>query len=255
MTRKPDELGGSLVPGRRAVVELLRARRRRVRWVSLATGRGAAVEEVAALAAAAGVTTRWRDPDQLRDEAGVESAQGIVAHADALAPVPLAGLLDARDAFLVALDGVTDPQNLGAVLRSAAAAGATGAVLPRRRSALLTPAAMKAAAGAAEHLPVALVGGIAGALEQAARAGVWAVGLDARGAATVYDLAVADRSLVVVLGAEGSGLARLVRQRCDVVARVPMLGPTESLNVAAAAAVACFEVARQRGTSLNDAPG
>jgi len=246
VTRRPDELGGSVVPGRRAVVELLRARRRRVRWVSLARTRGAAVEEVAALAASAGVETRWRDPEQLRDEAGVEAAQGIVAHADGLAPVPLAGLLDPRDAFLVALDGVTDPQNLGAVLRSAAAAGATGAVLPRRRSALLSPAAMKAAAGAAERLPVALVGGIAGALEQAARAGVWAVGLDTGGPATVYDLAVADRALVLVLGAEGSGLARLVRQRCDVVVRVPMPGPTESLNVGAAAAVACFEVARQR---------
>ncbi|HWW43761.1 MAG TPA: RNA methyltransferase substrate-binding domain-containing protein, partial [Acidimicrobiia bacterium] len=128
MTRRPEELGGAVVPGRRAVVELVRARRRRVRWVSLARG-GAAVDEVAALAASAGIETRWRDPDQLRNEAGVESAQGVVAHADALAPVPLAGLLDARDAFLVALDGVTDPQNLGAVLRSAAAAGATGAVL------------------------------------------------------------------------------------------------------------------------------
>jgi 23S rRNA (guanosine2251-2'-O)-methyltransferase len=244
VTRRPEELGGAVVPGRRAVVELLRARRRRVRWVSLA--RGSAADEVATLATSAGVEIRWRDPDQVRDEAGVEAAQGVVAHADALVPVPLAGLLDARDAFLVALDGVTDPQNLGAVLRSATAAGARGAVLPRRRAALLTPAAMKAAAGAAEHLPVALVGGIAGALEQAERADAWTVGLDARGETTVYDLAVADRSLMLVLGAEGSGLARLVRQRCDVVASVPMPGPTESLNVAAAAAVACFEVARQR---------
>ena len=246
MTRRPDELGGSVVPGRRAVVELLRAERRRVRSVSLARGHGEAVEEVAALASTAGVPTHWRDPDQVRDEAGVEAAQGVVAHAEPVVPVPLAPLLDAPDAFLVALDGVTDPRNLGAVLRSALAAGATGAVLPRRRAALLTPAAMKAAAGAAEHLPVALVGGVAGALEQASRAGVWAVGLDADADTVVYQLAVADRPLVLVLGAEGTGLARLVRRRCDVVARVPMPGPTESLNVAAAAAVACFEVARQR---------
>ena len=255
MTRRPVELGGTVVPGRRAVVELLRAGHRRVRSVSLARDRGAAAEEVAALAAAAGVPTRRRDPEQLRDEAGVEAAQGVVAHADPLAPVALAALLDEPAAFLVALDGVTDPQNLGAVLRSAAAAGATGVVLPRRRAALLTPAAMKAAAGAAEHLPIALVGGAAGALEQAGRAGVWTIGLDARGDTTVYDLGVADRPLLLVLGAEGAVLSRLARQRCDVVARVPMPGPTESLNVAAAAAVTCFEVARQRSTTLNARPG
>jgi 23S rRNA (guanosine2251-2'-O)-methyltransferase len=132
------------------------------------------------------------------------------------------------------------------VLRTALAAGASGAILPRHRAALLTPAAVKAAAGAVEHLPVALVGGVATALDQAGRAGVWTVGLDARGEALVSDLAVADRPLVLVLGAEDTGLARLVRARCDVVARVPMPGPVESLNVAAAAAVACFEVARQR---------
>ncbi|HEV2310194.1 MAG TPA: 23S rRNA (guanosine(2251)-2'-O)-methyltransferase RlmB [Acidimicrobiia bacterium] len=246
MTRRPDELGGTVVPGRRAVVELLRAKRRRVRSVSLARDRGPGVDEVATLAAAAGVPTRRRDTEQLRQEAGVEVAQGVVARADPIEPVAAATLFGAAGAFLVALDGVTDPQNLGAVLRSAAGAGATGVVLPRRRGALLTPAAMKAAAGAAEHVPIALVGGIAGALEQAGRAGVWTIGLDARGDATVYDLAVADRPLLLVLGAEGTGLARLARQRCDVVARVPMPGPTESLNVAAAAAVACFEVARQR---------
>lgn len=218
-----------------------------MRSVSLARDRGPAVEEVATLASAAGVPTRRREPEQLRDEAGVEAAQGVVARADPLTPVAATSLFGASDAFLVALDGVTDPQNLGAVLRSAVAAGATGVVLPRRRGALLTPAAMKAAAGAAEHLPIALVGGIAGALDQAGRAGVWTIGLDARGDATVYDLGVADRPLLLVLGAEGTGLTRLARQRCDVVARVPMHGPIESLNVAAAAAVACFEVARQRG--------
>ena len=255
MTRRPDELGGSVVPGRWAVVELLRTGRRRVRSVSLARERGPVVDEVAALASAAGVPTRRRDPDQLRDEAGVEAAQGVVAHADPLTPVTLAALLTAPAAFLVALDGVTDPQNLGAVLRSASAAGATGVVLPRRRAALLTPAAMKAAAGAAEHVPIALVGGVAGALEQAARAGVWTIGRDTRADATVYDLGVADRPLLLALGAESAGLARLVRRRCDVIARVPMPGPTESLNVAAAATVACFEVARQRGTTVQHAPG
>jgi 23S rRNA (guanosine2251-2'-O)-methyltransferase len=243
--RRGDDLGGSIVPGRRAVAELLRSGRRPVRWVSLA--RGAAAEDLAELAADRGVRVRWRDPDQVREESGVEVAQGVVAHAAPVPAAPLAALLDATDAFLVALDGVTDPGNLGAVLRTALAAGATGAVVPRHRAALLTPAATKAAAGAVEHLPIALVGGVATALEQAARAGVWAVGLDAHGEGRISELAIADRPLVLVLGAEDTGLARLVRKRCDVLARIPMAGPVESLNVAAAAAVACFEVARQRG--------
>lgn len=249
MTRdRSDQLGGTVVPGPRAVVELLRAGRRRVRSLSMArTKPDATLEEIASRAAAASVRVRHVEPDQVTEEAGIDSAQGVVAHADPLLPVPMSTLLDDPAAFLVALDGVTDPRNLGAVLRSAVASGATGAVVPRRRSALLTPAAMKAAAGAAEHLPMTLTGGIASVLEQAGRVGVWTVGLDADGDTPIYDVAVADRPLVLVLGAEGRGLARLVRERCDVVARVPMVGPIDSLNVAAAAAVACFEVARHRG--------
>jgi 23S rRNA (guanosine2251-2'-O)-methyltransferase len=146
----------------------------------------------------------------------------------------------------VALDGVTDPRNLGAVLRTAEAAGATGAIVPRRRAALLVPAAAKAAAGAIEHVPIAFVGGLPAALDIAARAGVWTVGLDADGTDSVFDLELADRPLVLVLGAEGGGLARLTRERCDVLAGIAMHGQLESLNVSAAAAVACFEIARRR---------
>ena len=153
----------------------------------------------------------------------------------------------AQDAFLVALDGVTDPRNLGAVLRTAETAGATGAVLPGTGRAA-DPAAVKAAAGAIEYLPIALVAGIPCAIEQAGRAGVWSVGLDAAGTTPIYELPVADAPLMLVLGAEGRGLSRLARERCDVLASIPMHGHIESLNVAAAAAVACFEIASRRGT-------
>jgi 23S rRNA (guanosine2251-2'-O)-methyltransferase len=132
------------------------------------------------------------------------------------------------------------------VLRTAETAGATGVVLPRHRSAWLTPAATKAAAGAVEHLPIALVSGVPHLLERAARAGVWSVGLDADGSTSVFDLEIADRPVVLVLGAEGRGLSRLTRKRCDVVASIPMRGRIASLNVAAAAAIACFEVVRRR---------
>ena len=246
--RRGDDLGASIVPGRRAVIELLRAQRRAVRSVSVARGHEAAavLDEIEHLAAQAGTPVQLIDPDRLRREAGIDAAQGVVARAEPIVPARLAELLAAPDAFLVALDGVTDPRNLGAVLRTALAAGATGAVVPRHRSALLSPAAVKAAAGAVEHLPIAPVGGIAAALEQASRAAVWSVGLDADAETVISDIAVADRPLVLVFGAEGAGLARLARARCDLLARIPMHGPLESLNVAAAAAIACFEVARHR---------
>ncbi|MDQ3293631.1 MAG: RNA methyltransferase, partial [Actinomycetota bacterium] len=148
--------------------------------------------------------------------------------------------------FLVAVDGVTDPGNLGALLRSAECAGATGVVLPRHRSVHVTATVTKAAAGAIEHLPIALVGGLPAALERLKAAGLWVVGLDGAGDTPLHELPFAEDPVVLVLGAEGSGLSRLVRQRCDAVASIPLRGRLGSLNVAAAAAIATYEVARRR---------
>lgn len=240
-------LGGDQVEGRNAVRELLRARRRPVRELWIAPGRDAVVlEEILALAEAAGVRVERVTPEQLEARARSESPQGVLARAAPVVPAELDGLLAQPDAFLVALDGVTDPGNLGAVLRSAETAGVTGVVLPRHRSARLSPAAVKAAAGAVEHLSIATVSGVPALLDRAERAGVWSVGLDASGTADLFALEIADRPLVLVLGAEGRGLSRLARDRCDVVARIPMHGAIESLNVAAAAAVACHAIARLR---------
>jgi predicted rRNA methylase len=149
-------------------------------------------------------------------------------------------------AFLVVVDGVTDPQNLGALLRSAECAGVTGVVLPRHRSAHVTPTVTKVAAGAIEHVSVAVVPGVPGALQELERLGVWTVGLDERGSEPVFNLQLGDRPVALVIGAEGRGLAPLTRQRCDVLARIPLHGSIDSLNVSAAGAVAMFEVARQR---------
>lgn len=249
-------LGGERVEGRRAVRELLVAGRRRVRRVEMATGLApsALLDEIAAAARSAGVSVRTVDPARLAGAALTEAPQGVIAHAEPVPEADLDDLLADPGAFLVALDGVTDPGNLGAVLRSAEAAGATGALLPRHRAARLSPAAVKAAAGAVEHLPVATVAGVPAALERAARAGLWSVGLEAGGATSIHDLELADRPLVVVLGAEGRGLSRLARRRCDVLAAIPLAGRTASLNVAAAAAVACFEVARRRSGSVAGRP-
>jgi 23S rRNA (guanosine2251-2'-O)-methyltransferase len=160
--------------------------------------------------------------------------------------VDLDEMLARRDAFVVALDGVSDPRNLGAVARVAETAGATGLVVARHRSAPITPTVTKAAAGALEYLPIALVGGVPAALERARRAGCWTVGLDAGGDRSSFDLELADQPLVLVLGSEGRGLARLTSARCDVLVSIPMYGSIASLNVSAAAAIACHEIARRR---------
>ena len=156
------------------------------------------------------------------------------------------GQKTAKMAFLLVVDGVTDPQNLGALLRSAECAGVTGVVLPRHRSAHVTPTVAKVAAGAIEHMAIAVVPGVPGALQDLERLGVWTVGLDERGPEPVFNLSLGDRPIALVLGAEGRGLAPLSRQRCDQLARIPLNGSIDSLNVSAAGAVAMFEVARQR---------
>jgi 23S rRNA (guanosine2251-2'-O)-methyltransferase len=163
-----------------------------------------------------------------------------------LRAVDIDDLLAVKHAFLVAVDGVTDPRNLGAIMRSAETAGATGLLLPRHRSARVTPVVAKAAAGAIEYLPIALVGGIPASIDRASRAGCWSVGLDERGDRSLFDLDLADQPIMLVLGSEGSGLARLTRDRCDVLVQIPMQGRLDSLNVSAAAALACHEIARRR---------
>ena len=181
--------------------------------------------------------------------ARTEGAQGVLAMAAPLSPVDLDDLvvpISGTPPFLLLLDGVTDPGNLGAVLRSAEGAGVTGVVLPRHRAAHVTPTVTKAAAGAVEHLRMALVAGLPAAMTALRDHGVWIVGLDAGGDTSIHDLTVAAEPVALVLGAEGSGLSRLVRERCDTVASIPLQGTLASLNVAAAAAVACFEIARRR---------
>jgi len=154
--------------------------------------------------------------------------------------------VDGRPPFLLAVDGVTDPGNLGALLRIAECAGVTGVVLPKHRAVHVTPTVTKAAAGAVEYLPVALVGGLPTAIEQLRAAEVWVVGLDAGGDTAIHDLELAGDAVCLVLGAEGRGLGRLVRPRCDLLASIPLHGRLASLNVASAGAVACYEVARRR---------
>jgi len=240
------------VEGRRAVAELLRAGRRRTVEVLVAetVTPSDAVAEIVALASAAGVPVRRVPRARIQALAGTEAPQGVVAVAEPLPEADLeqlARVVPGQPApLLVVLDGVTDPHNLGAVMRSALCAGATGVVVGRHRSASVGPVATKVAAGAAEWLPVAVAAGIPGAVASLRSAGVWAVGLDAGADRSLWDLDLGDQPVALVLGSEGRGLSRLSAKRCDVVVGVPMLGPLGSLNVAAAGTLACFEVARRR---------
>jgi 23S rRNA (guanosine2251-2'-O)-methyltransferase len=148
--------------------------------------------------------------------------------------------------LLLVLDGVTDPHNLGACLRTADAAGVHAVVIPKDRSAAVDGVARKVAAGAAEFIPVATVTNLARVLELLKERGIWVVGTDGGAAQTLYQ-ADLKRPLALILGAEGSGMRRLTRERCDFVVRIPMAGQVESLNVSVAAGVALFEARRQRG--------
>ncbi len=186
------------------------------------------------------------DSSELARLAGSPDHQGIVAEVD---PYPYAdpeSLLAAADSLVVALDQVQDPHNLGAVCRSAEAAGAAGVVVPERRAAMVTAAVCKASAGAVEHLAVARVSNLADWLGRAKDAGAWVYGADADGGANYADVDLSGR-LVLVLGSEGRGLRPRVAAGCDLIVSIPVRGRVGSLNVSAAAAALLFEAVRQRG--------
>lgn len=251
-----DRFGGEWVEGRQAVRELLLAGRRKTHEILLAEGLAAAaiVDDIRDLAAELHVPVRTISVAELDARSHTDAPQGVIARAAGLPAVDLESLLQHRTRvgtvaaapYLVAVDRVTDPRNLGALLRIAECAGATGFVIPRHRNVAMTPTVAKAAAGAIEWLPIAAVAGLPTAIARMKAAGLWVVGLDAASEGTVWNLATATEPLCLVLGAEGSGLSRLVRQRCDHIVAIPIGGRLSSLNVAAAAAIACFEVGRLR---------
>ena len=227
---------------------------------------GERLAEIVSLAKRNGVPVRFEDRAQLDRAAGTRSHQGVVALVAAGSTVSLDGLLARKSAggapgLLVILDGVEDPQNLGAIIRTALAAGADGVVIPERRAAGLTEAAARASAGAVAHLPVARVTNIARAIEELKEGGYWIVGLDERVDRRHTDVDLSG-PIALVLGGEGKGLHELVRERCDFLVSIPTTGPVGSLNVSVAAGVALFEVVRQRkarsakpqATGQSDAP-
>jgi len=205
------------------------------------------VRELVALASDNGVAVRQVPRDVLERQARGGVHQGVVADVEERAEYSVAELVSGAHGtpLIVVLDGIEDPHNVGAILRTADAAGVDGVVLQTRRSAALSGAAAKASAGALAHVRIAEVVNIARAVEELKAAGVWTVGLAGDGA-TRYDAVDYTVPTALVLGAEGTGLRRLVRERCDFVTSIPMQGHVGSLNVSVAAGIALFEAVRQR---------
>ncbi len=236
--------------GIHAVREALAAGRPLERIVVARGRHGNRIEALVRLARERGVSVRFEERAQLDRMAGREEHQGVVALAAAKQAASLAEILkqsaaDAKGGLLVLLDGIEDPRNLGAIARSALAAGALGLILAERRAAGLTDTAARASAGALEHLPVARVANLAQAMEELKEAGWWLVGLDERAEKPLTEQDLTGR-IALVVGGEGKGLHDLVRKRCDFLVAIPTAGPVRSLNVSVAAGIALFEAVRQR---------
>jgi 23S rRNA (guanosine2251-2'-O)-methyltransferase len=189
----------------------------------------------------------------VRSLAETEAPQGVIAECAPIIPTPIDDLAQ-PGAALVVLDHIEDPHNVGAVARSALAAGMTGLVVSSKRAAPLSASAFKAAAGALEKIPVSVVGSIPEALNRLKGGGVWIVGLEAESDTELFGLEILTEPVALVVGAEGSGLSALAAKRCDVLAAFPMAPGSESLNASVSAALACFEIMRVR-RSASDPPG
>jgi len=240
-----------VLAGRRPVLEALRGDTKVQRVFMESESRFPDVRE-AAQASGIPVSTKDRvELDRLTD--GVRH-QGVVALADPYRFLDIEELIAhaGHHSILVALDEVTDPQNLGAIIRSAVTLGLDGLVIPKHRAAGITPAVVRASAGATEHAAIARVTNLQRTLLSLQESGMEIIGLDAGADVGIRDLKPAHTGRVLVIGSEGKGLRRMVRQRCDIVVHIPQEGPMDSLNASVAAAIAMFEIASKRGGAPDD---
>jgi 23S rRNA (guanosine2251-2'-O)-methyltransferase len=239
----------NLICGINPVLEALQARVRSFERLLIVKGiRNRRINEAISRASRIGVPLRFEARETLDRLAGGLNHQGIIAVVSAMPTLGLEEVLaQARDpALLLVLDGVEDPRNLGAILRTAETAGADGVLVPERRSASLSETVARASAGALEHVRVGRVTNVASTLEELKRRGLWVVGFDAE-AGERWDLIDYTRPVALVFGGEGRGIRRLVRERCDQLAALPLFGHVESLNVSVTVGVALYEAIRQRG--------
>ena len=236
--------------GLHPIEEAIRSGRSRLDYVLISREPSPRLAKLAELCKSANVRVSYESKDSLTRIARTDAHQGAVAAVRQRQFLTIEDLLAARSRFdhkfFLALDGVEDPHNLGALLRSADGAGVDGVLLPERRSAPITGVVAKTSAGASEHVPIARVTNITRSLEQLKKSNVWVIGLDERGTPDYTDFDFRTTDCVLVLGREGAGLHDLVKKTCDHLLRIPMLGQVSSLNVSVAGAVVMYEALRQR---------
>ena len=240
----------NIIEGKNAVTEAIRAGRALDKVFLVRGSNDRALAFIASSAKAAGAVVTECDRRKLDGMSQTGAHQGVIAVAAARAYCALEDILDrarqmGQAPFVVVCDGLEDPRNLGAVIRCAECAGAHGVVIPKHRSAGLTAAADKASAGAAEHMLIARVPNLSAALDQMKTEGLWIYGAEAGGGSPLWKTDMKG-PICLVIGAEGYGMSRLVRERCDFVMDIPLLGKVNSLNASAAAAVLLYEIVRQR---------
>lgn len=244
------ELPEDVVVGRNAVTEALKSGRTVNRLLVAEHDTQGSIREIVNLARESGAVVETVPRSQIEAAARGFRHQGVLAYTSPVEYTPLEDILDAaqsRDGapFLLLLDELEDPHNLGAVLRTADAVGVDGVLIPKRRSCPLSATVAKTSAGAVEYVPVARIGNVAQTIRELKKAGFWIVGADMDGTADYFEADLTG-ALVLVIGSEGRGISRLVRESCDVLVRIPMLGKINSLNASVAGAILMYESLRQR---------
>ena len=239
-----------IICGKNAVRELLKAGRRKCYEVFLSAGKGEdRLDEIQELASARGISCSTRSPHEIALLSHVEKHQGVAARVEPFQYAVLEKILfdtsSASPVFLI-LDSIVDPQNLGSILRTAHQIGVDAVILPKDRSAPIGPATLRTAAGAVEYLPIVQVTNLTSSLKILKEKGFWIYGAEIEGGKSLYEIDFSRDPVAVVLGAEGKGMRRLIREHCDFLMTIPMKGVIDSLNVSVAGAIILAEIARQR---------
>jgi len=245
--RKPSVKQTSWIFGRRAALELFESGLEVNEMLLLRSGEGANYERIRSEAQSRGIPSRFIDRFEFDRLFPNSTHQGVAVSYKPRPSESLEAILTrpgGDNGLLVALDGIEDPQNVGAIIRSAEVFGATGVIIPERRAAGMTPGAVKASAGAALRVPVISVGNLAQSLRMLKKAGYWVVGLDMEGSSSIFDAKISS-PVCLVMGGEADGMARLTRDLCDLIVKIPQVGKIGSLNVSASAAIALAELLRR----------
>ncbi len=239
-----------MITGRNPVLEAIKSGRSIHKlWVVEGEKHGS-ILQIMALAKESGIVTQFVPRRRIEEMAQNKAHQGVIAFVACKAYVEVEDILDAANKrgespFIIILDEIKDPHNLGAILRTADAVGAHGVIIPQRRAVGLTGVVAKASAGAVEYVPVAQVVNLARVLEQLKKEGLWIFGADMKGEETFYDANLSG-AIGLVIGAEGAGISRLIKEKCDVLVNIPMTGQISSLNASVAASILMYEVFKQR---------